>query len=139
MDELIKQHYENEDILRLNLCTDLEKWNAEVNFIETENEFYLKLFSSPLIEKTALSPYDIALLKQQLDNIAIKNVHFLDKLREFLIELEGIKECDDIFCETYYLNNHQKFKIEIENFFFENRKFKTLMYSYLTEGVKQSL
>lgn len=139
MDDLIKQHYEDEDIQRLNLCTDLDKWNSEVKFIATENQFYKRLFSSSLIEKTDLNQYDISYLNQELDTLAIKNKQFSGKLRELLIELEGIKECDDIRCETFHLNNHQNFKVEIENYFFENRKMKTLMYSFLADGTKKFL
>src|SRR5690606_4702982 len=136
MRNIIKPHYEDEDILGLNLCTDVNKWKSEVTFIDIENQFYKKIFSSQLIEKTDINLQDINFLREELEQLDVKNQNFLEKLQGFINELDGIRECDDLQCETYYLNNHQKFKVEIENYFFENRNLKTLIYSYINNGIK---
>lgn len=137
MSDLIKTHYKDEDIQKLNLCTDVEKWNSEVEFVDVENNFYRKVFSSSLIERTNLTYYDICFINQELETLTVKTEEFKEKLRGFLIELEGINECDDILCENYFLNYHQIFKMEIENYFYLNRRIKTLMYSFLSEGLKK--
>ncbi len=139
MSDLIKPHFMDEDIQRLNLCTDVNKWKSEVTHIELENQFYKRIFSSPLMDKTAISKEDIKLLLEELETLNLKNMDFSDKLREFIIELDGIKECDDMQCETYYLNNYQRFKIDIENYFYQNRNLKALVYSYATDGIKKYL
>ena len=139
MSDLIKPHYQDEDILMLNLCTDVNKWKSEVTFIEIENQFYSQLFASKLIEKTNINKQDIFYLRDELEGLEEKNQEFLVKLREFINDLDGLKECDDVHCDTYYLNNHQNFKVEIENYFFKNRNLKTLIYSYLKSGIKEYL
>lgn len=139
MSDLIKPHYQDEDILMLNLCTDVNKWKSEVTFIEIENQFYKELFSSRLIEKTNINRQDVNFLKQEIEGLDDMNQEFLARLREFIIDLDGLKECDDVHCDTYYLNNHQNFKVEIENYFFKNRNLKTLIYSYLKNGIKKFL
>lgn len=139
MSDLIKPHYEQEDIQRLNLCTDINNWKSEITFIDLENQFYIKLFSSSLIEKTAINKQDRAFLLEELEALDGKNQKFSDDIQELLNELGGIKECDDVQCETYFLNNHQKFKVDIENYFYQNRNLKTLIYSYITNGIKEHL
>lgn len=139
MSDLIKPHFMDEDIQRLNLCTDVNKWKSEVTHIGLENQFYKRIFSSPLVEKTAINKEDIKFLLEELRTLDIKNQDFSDKLREFIIELDGMKECDDMHCETYYLNNHQKFKIDIENYFYKNRNLKALVFSYTIDGIQKYL
>lgn len=139
MNNLIEPHYDNEDILRLNMCTDLNKWKSEVTFIDIENQFYTRLFLSKLMDYTDINRQDLYFLQQELEVLDGKNQKFLDKLRVLINEMEGFKECDDLQCETFYLNGHQKFKIEIENYFFQNRNLKTLFYSYVNNGFKKFL
>lgn len=139
MSDLIKPHFMDEDIQRLNLCTDVNKWKSEVTHIGLENQFYKRIFSSPLVEKTAINKEDIKFLLEELRTLDLKNRDFSDKLREFIIELDGLKECDDMHCETYYLNNHQKFKIDIENYFYQNRNLKALVFSYTIDGIQKYL
>lgn len=139
MSEVIKQHYKDEDIQYLNLCTDVNKWKSEIAYIELENQFYTKLLSSPLIGKADVNKQDLKFLLEELKVLNIKNQHFSDKIRDFINELDGITECDDLHCETYYLNYFQKFKVEIENYFFENRNLKTVLYSSITHGIKKFL
>jgi len=139
MNDLIKAHYGNEDIQRLNMCTDINKWKSEVLFIKTENEFYKKLFLSKLISKTEINRQDLYFLQQEVENLNTKNEEFLERLQVFINELEGYKECEDLQCETFYLNEIQKFKVEIETYFFDNRNLKTLIYSYITNGIRKLL
>lgn len=35
-----------------------------------------------------------------------------------------IKECEDVQCETFYLNNHTKFRADIESHFSAYRYYK---------------
>lgn len=139
MNKLIREHYGSEDIQRLNMFTDVNKWKSEVTFIDLENQFYKKLFSSRLIEKTDITLQDLYYLQQELESLDLKNQAYLEKLMAFILELDGFSECDDLQCETFYLNELQKFKIEIENYFFENRNLKTLIYSYINNGLKKLL
>lgn len=139
MNNQIKKHYGNEDIQRLNLCTDLNKWKSEITYIDIENQFYKKLFSSHLIEKTEINRQDLYFLQQELESLNNKNQELFEKLQPYINELEGFTECDDVQCETFYLNEHQNFKIKIESHFFKNRNFKTLVYSYISNGIKNHL
>ena len=139
MNKIIREHYGSEDIQRLNMFTDVNKWRSEVTFINLENQFYKKLFFSKLMEKTDINLQDLYYLQQELENLNVKNQQFLEKLMAFSLELDGFSECDDLQCETFYLNEIQKFKVDIENYFFENRNLKTLIYSYINNGVKKFL
>lgn len=139
MSEIIKPHYKDEDIQILNSYTDVNKWKSEVSFIEIENQFYKELFSSRLIEKTDINKQDVYFLQQELDGLDNQNQEFFEKLRILINDLDGYRECDDVHCDAYYLNNHQKFKVEIENYFFKNRNLKTLIYTYLKNGIKKYL
>ena len=139
MNKIIREHYDSDDIQRLNMFTDVNKWKSEATFINLENQFYKKLFFSKLMEKTDINLQDLYYLQQELENLDVKNQQFLEKLMAFSRELEGFSECDDLQCETFYLNEIQKFKVDIENYLFDNRNLKTLIYSYINNGLKKLL
>lgn len=137
MSHTIKPHHQDEDILRLNLFTDIGKWKSEVKFIAMENKFYKKLFSSSLAKKTELNQENLQQLQKELKSLNERNNYFTDKVQEFHNELEGIRECDDLQCETFFLNNHQELKVTIENYFFQNRDLKSRIYSFLEDTLKK--
>lgn len=137
MNQVIKPHYEDEDIQRLNLCSDVDIWKSEVKYIDQENKFFKRLFVSNLLKKADIKPEEIIETYQQLENLIKRNQKISKKLQEFFLELEGIRECDDLQCETFYLNSHQEFKVEIENYFYQNRNFKTHLYQLLEEGIEE--
>ncbi|HSI69092.1 MAG TPA: hypothetical protein VK941_02590 [Gillisia sp.] len=139
MKEIIKPHYQDEDIQRLNLYTDVNNWKSELSLIETENRFYQMLLNSKLIDKTEINQHDINFLIQEVDSLDKVNSDCLERILEFYNELEGMMECEDVQCDTYYLNNYQQFKIDIESHFHKNRYLKTLIYSYMNTGIKKFL
>ncbi|MCM4158302.1 hypothetical protein FHG64_12025 [Antarcticibacterium flavum] len=139
MKEIVKPHYQDEDIQRINLCTDVNNWKSELSLIEVENRFYAMLFKSKLIDVTEINQQDINFLIQELESLDKSNTSCLDRILVFYNELEGMMECDDVQCDTYYLNNYQQFKVDMENHFHKNRYVKNLIYSYMKTGIKKFL
>ena len=60
-----------------------------------------------------------------LEKVKEINESYQDKLIDFINKLDNIKECDDVQCETFYLNNHTKFRNDIESHFSAYRFYKT--------------
>ena len=137
MSKLIESYYMDENIQRLSLYTDINTWKSEITHIDLENHFYKRFYSSLLLEKPAINKRHINFPLEELETLDALNQDFSVKLGVFINELEGVKECDDLHCEPYYLNNYQKFKIAIENYFCLNRNLKTRVYFYTTDGIKK--
>lgn len=46
-------------------------------------------------------------------------------------KLEVLKECEDLQCETFFLNSHNEFKEKIEVHFYQYRNFKKNVFSVI--------
>lgn len=42
------------------------------------------------------------------------NAHFQQRLPAFNLQLEGLKECEDIQCEAFYINDYTQLRNDIE-------------------------
>lgn len=82
---------------------EIENWENQIDFIEKECAFYLKLISLPEMQfdKTPV-------LKQALQKISEANSELANRLLQNKNSLEGMIECDDLQCETYYLDQHKE-------------------------------
>jgi hypothetical protein len=63
-------------------------------------------------------------LIKDLEKVKEINESYHDQLIDFINKLDNIKECDDVQCETFYLNNHTKFRNDIESHFSAYRFYK---------------
>lgn len=127
MNNLVKKHYDKDDIERQFINKDILLWKEEVDCINAEIVFFKQLLKnkkdndiySKIIEKLET--------KEKENNILLTNLIF------YIRKTDGLKECEDIECETYYLNDHILFKNNIESFLFQYKKLKRLAYLKINE------
>ncbi|KIX20940.1 hypothetical protein SY27_09145 [Flavobacterium sp. 316] len=127
MNNLVKKHYDKDDIERQFINKDILLWKEEVDCINAEIVFFKQLLKnkkdndiySKIIEKLET--------KEKENNILLANLIF------YIRKTDGLKECEDIECETYYLNDHILFKNNIESFLFQYKKLKRLAYLKINE------
>lgn len=58
------------------------------------------------------------------------------ELTEYENKLKGILECQDLSCDTYYLENHKALKERFEQFLMDINSYKTKVFNYT--GSKRS-
>ncbi|HET8838831.1 MAG TPA: hypothetical protein VFM82_07550 [Flavobacteriaceae bacterium] len=126
----IKEHYREEDIQKMKLESDVENWEASVEFTEKEIDFFTDLLNLPQFDS---SPAKIRLsLLDQLEAIHKTNKACSREILEFSNKLEGMNECEDIQCETYFLNSHEEFRDKIEKHLLRFRALKGRIFPYLS-------
>ncbi|MBB4119246.1 hypothetical protein GGR32_001542 [Mesonia hippocampi] len=135
MEDKIKQHYDGDDIQLLNYSADLIDWKDKLAFAETEIRFYKKLLLSSVMEVAENEKSRKDKLKESLLNIEEIHANFFSQVARFSVDAEGINECDDVACETYYLNEHQDYKEKIENFFKNYRTLKEELFVFFEERI----
>lgn len=52
--------------------------------------------------------------ESEADALRQSNAHFQQRLPAFNIQMEGLKECEDIQCEAFYINDYTQLRNEIE-------------------------
>ncbi len=131
MENLVLLHQNDEEIHKKFMMNDLIRWKEEIEIINVEMIFYKNLINAHLKELTTWNSADYTQLFNGIADVQYYNALFQKEFNEFSNKLEGIKECDDLQCETYFLNDHARFKQNIEKHFSNYKEFKKSIFSYL--------
>ncbi|WP_181456920.1 hypothetical protein [Flavobacterium lacus] len=122
----MKKFYSQDTIQHQFLDRDIKLWREELEGIEEEIIFLKNFFEIP---ENKTNPELISnKLMLKLNVKQLENAVFLSRLNNFSIKLEGMNECDDIQCETFYFNDFVDFKIHIESFLSQYRKLKKTIF-----------
>ena len=123
----------NDDIQEVHtkfMINDLKRWDEELKIIDVEMSFYDEFLQA----SCNIVPSSENERKEILEHVVHfqkMNEEFKQEFIEFSNKLEGIVECDDLQCETYYVNNHTEFKQSIEKHFSLYKTFKSRIFAYL--------
>lgn len=128
MIEEFQEHFDEHDLQVLNMQHESADWEARLKTIETEVEFLQKLLNEELIKELSENSGKNTTFSEKLNNCKNTNADFLQSLQNYLIKQEGLKECDDVQCENFYLKDHLIFKNELAHHFNSFRKLKTEIY-----------
>lgn len=132
MKDVIQKHHDEQDIQKIFIDRDIKNWLEEIEIIREEMLFFNNLLQLKLVETSA----NYSNLLKKIEEFKISNVNSKESLVAYVHKLEGIKECEDLQCETYFLNDHTDFKKKIENYFSKYRKLKKDIFSKLNKGMK---
>lgn len=131
----IKDHYREEDIQKMKLESDIENWEATIDFAEKEIDFFTKLLNLPQLNiKNSVGNGSFTLI-DQLQTIAETNKVCANELVEFRNKIEGLNECEDLQCETFFLNSHEDFRSKIEKHLLRFRALKGRIFPYITKDI----
>ncbi|WP_291116800.1 hypothetical protein [Flavobacterium sp. UBA6135] len=123
---LLKKFYNQDTIQHQFLDRDIKLWREELEGIEEEIIFLKNFFETA--KNTAIKELISDKLLLKINVKQLENGAFLSRLNNFSIKLEGMNECDDIQCETFYFNDFVDFKIHIESFLSQYRKLKKTIF-----------
>lgn len=127
----ILTHQTPEEIHKKFMVKDVTRWKEEIEIINVEMIFYRNLINSHLKELTSWNTADYQQLFNGIADVQYYNQLYQMQFQEFTNKLEGINECDDLHCETYFLNDHANFKALIEKHFSNYKVFKKNIFTYL--------
>ncbi|WP_157893316.1 hypothetical protein [Salegentibacter sediminis] len=133
MIDKFQDHYDDHEVQLLSIQTESSEWKERLKIINTEIDFFLELFSSGFTDelKLKINLEDLQYLKDQLIGVRKINEIHLKTFQEYNIKQEGLKECDDVQCENFYLKDHLIFKKTLTKHFKVFRELKYLIYKYI--------
>lgn len=134
----IQSHYREEDIQKLKLNDDIKNWNAELTFMAKEVTFFLVLLTYPFgVEKGTKNQENTNQLLQELKAMdELIKTHTATVLN-FNNTLEGLNECEDLQCETYFLNSHEALRDQLKKNGLKYRVLKEHIFSHLEKEITQ--
>ncbi len=121
----------HEQIHKMFMDSDIKNWKEEIEIITLETDFYKKLIQSHNHEYKTWGEISFESLFHGINEIVDQNEIFESSFLKYNNKIHGIAECDDLQCESYFLNEHARLKEDIENHFSNYKKFKKLLFEYL--------
>ncbi|GGW79979.1 hypothetical protein [Salegentibacter mishustinae] len=133
MMEKFQEHHNDEEIQILSIQSESEDWEDRLVIISEEIDFFSNILGSGLKEtvSVAINKEDASYLKKQLELINKANEFHLSTFFDYKNKLEGLKECDDVQCENFYLKDHLVFKTTLRKHFKDFRQLKALIFKFL--------
>jgi hypothetical protein len=131
--EKFQEHHDDEEIQILSIQSESEDWEERLVIISEEIDFFSNILGSGLKEtvSVAINKEDASYLKKQLELINKANEFHLSTFFDYKNKLEGLKECDDVQCENFYLKDHLVFKTTLRKHFKDFRQLKALIFKFL--------
>jgi len=139
MNKVIRQHHDSDDIQKLFIDTDLHLWSEETAIISNEVKLFWGLLSARLIELSKERYVSFSELFDEVEYFANANIDFIEKLAAYKLQLEGLKECEDLQCETHFLNGHSTFRQNIQQYLARYRQLKNALFDALGIGKQDQL
>ncbi|SKB62498.1 hypothetical protein SAMN05660776_2201 [Salegentibacter holothuriorum] len=132
MNEKFQEHYGEEEIQILSIQSEAEDWEENLIFISEEINFFGNILESGKRSvNVEINTEDASYLKEQLELLNKANEIHLTTFFDYKNKLEGLKECDDVQCENFYLKDHLIFKNSLRKHFKDFRKLKVLIFKFL--------
>jgi len=124
-DEEILNEFHNNTIL----------WNSMIGYMETEILFINRLLNSNVFKDTTPNLFEkLQAFKHEIKTKTRETTNFKKEIHEYGDALKGILECQDISCDTFFLENHAALKNRFEEFYTRFNDYKTRVFNY-TGGV----
>lgn len=124
MNEMTQQYYDPNDASSMYIDADLKLWTEETQIIEKESLLFVNLLSAQLLELSKSRNVNFTALFEEIDYFKTVNPEFQDKIASYMLKLEILKECEDLQCETYFLDGHHNFKTDVEKHLARYRQLK---------------
>jgi len=125
--EVIKIHQDQDDLQKFFINRDVDRWNDEVASIKEEINLFIKLLTSK-------NDKLYSNILEKVEEFKSTNLKFSEELISYDRKLEVLKECEDLQCETFFLNSHNDFQEKIEEHFSEYRNFKKNVFALINNS-----
>lgn len=131
MSTSIPSHLSVHEINQHKLDVEYQHWTARLNFFEEEFDFIGRLLSSSVFLKAE----GVSEILKEVPSIISANREILEKVHSYRNNLDLYRECEDLECDNFYLNDHEKFRVVLEQHSADIRKFKKRVFKALDPGL----
>ena len=125
MVEKIQDHFNDEEIIKLEIEPDMVRWEEILEFNKKEIEFLINLLSDEGKESEKTNS-----LRQKITAIGKMNKKNHETFLDFGNTLKDWRECDEMACETHYLKQYFSLKEMLLKHFESYRTEKEKVYAH---------
>ncbi len=124
----IYDHDSPEAITYKNNSIELENWLEHLTYIDKEITSLLNIAITDRVNTDDLTP-----LLSELENQKKENSITIDKFNEYRNSLPKAAECEDVSCDMFYVNEHDKYRKSYRAHLENYRKIKEAYFDILSK------
>lgn len=110
---------------------DAKWWKSLIGYIETEIQFIDRLLKANVYKENVPNLFErLQEFKHEIKTKTRETENLKKELTEYEGKLRGILECQDLSCDTYYLENHKALKERFEQFYMDINAYKTKVFNF---------
>ncbi|AOW16820.1 hypothetical protein LPB03_04765 [Polaribacter vadi] len=99
-----------------------------------EQEFYKKLLNAPIYQSEKLNLFEkLEGFKNELKQTAETNKLLLNEIGVQLFQIDKKVECDDLFCDNFFIKEIDTLELKIHNFLIKITALKLQMIEYFQD------
>lgn len=99
-----------------------------------EQEFYKKLLNAPIYQYEKLNVFEkLEGFKNELKQTAETNKLLLNEIGVQLFQIDKKVECDDLFCDNFFIKEIDTLELKIHNFLIKITALKLQMIEYFQD------
>ena len=111
---------------------DAQWWKLTLGYIESETQFIDHLLNAQIYKENTPNLFErLQKFKHEIKTRVMETKNLKKEIAEYEDKLQGILECQDISCDTFYLENHKELKDRFEEFYNGLNDYKTRVFNYI--------
>lgn len=121
------------------LFNDIREWNEKL-LTTSEKITFLSQFVSADIFQSELPHLNeqLSTFTNALTVLKTEKIELHQLISNHKNDINGMLECEDISCESFYYSEHKKLEIRLLNFFKDFAEYQTELFKYCTNKLRLS-
>lgn len=106
---------------------------------EIENKFLMQLLNKPIYKSNVLNLYEtLEKYKRDLNEYDQVVSQLLEKVDSQIKQISGKIECEDVACDSFFLESYDGLEQRLHKTLNQNRQFKAQLFEYLESVIKNT-
>lgn len=120
------------------LQADTVQWDLQFHTHSDEIYFLIQLLTSDVFETGIPNLFEnLQVFYNKLQDLKAEKIELHEELRHHKNDLNGMMECEDISCESFYHTQHQALNNRIKNHFSNFQKLKREIFKFCAPRFKK--
>lgn len=115
------------------------QYRIRLEEIILENNFYKNLLVASIYKSNTINLFEnLEQFKRNLNKIETAVSELVPEINSHSHSITNKTECDDLFCDNFFIKTHDDLEEKIYQFFLKSRAFKRQMLQYLESVLKKN-
>ncbi|WP_010228258.1 hypothetical protein [Gillisia marina] len=121
------------------LLEDTREWNKKLQISSEEINFLSQFLSADIFQKDLPNLYEnLFTFSDRLTDLRTEKVELRQAVSNHKNDINGMLECEDISCESFYYTQHEKLEKRIETFLSNFNEFQTELFVFCTNKLRMT-